>query len=63
MVRETARASSGGLKPRTVRPHTETRVRRAAIWAMVYTEWPAFRDVLSVMAETDGDPKAARAAA
>jgi hypothetical protein len=30
---------------------------------MVYTEWPAFRDVLSAMAETDGDPKAAGAAA
>jgi hypothetical protein len=42
MVRETAQASSGGLKPRTVRPHKETRVRRAAIWAMVYTGWPGF---------------------
>ncbi|MFD4945280.1 hypothetical protein ACFWNT_22780 [Streptomyces sp. NPDC058409] len=43
--------------------HKGVQVRQAAVWAMVYTEWPVFRDLLSTMAETDSDPEVARAAA
>lgn len=43
--------------------HKDPQVRQAAIWAMVYTEWPVFRDVLLSMAEADSDPEVARAAA
>lgn len=43
--------------------HKEAAVRRAAVWAMVYTEWPVFRDVLASVAETDSDTEVARAAA
>lgn len=35
----------------------EARVRRAAVWAMVYTEWPAYRDMLAQMSRDDDDPE------
>jgi hypothetical protein len=43
--------------------HTDAQVRVAAVWAMVYTEWPVFRDILAGMAETDTDPEVAARAA
>ncbi|MFC8798755.1 hypothetical protein ACFT2C_13555 [Promicromonospora sp. NPDC057138] len=42
--------------------HRDAQVRAAAIWAMVYTEWPVFRDILAGM-ETDADPEVAAGAA
>lgn len=43
--------------------HKEAKVRGAAVWATVYTEWPVFRDMLAGMAETDTDPDVAAQAA
>lgn len=43
--------------------HKNERIRLTAVWAMVYTEWPVFRDLLSSMRDTDSDPEVARAAA
>ncbi|MFC8798753.1 hypothetical protein ACFT2C_13545 [Promicromonospora sp. NPDC057138] len=43
--------------------HQDAPVRMAAVWAMVYTEWPVFRDVLAGMAEKDPDPEVTARAA
>lgn len=51
------------LRVRESAQHKIGKVRLAAVWAVVYTEWPVFRELLSTMAETDCDPEVARAAA
>ncbi|HWU07508.1 MAG TPA: HEAT repeat domain-containing protein [Streptomyces sp.] len=43
--------------------HKDARVRRAALWAMVYAEWPVYRALLAQMAGSDEDPHIAREAA
>lgn len=43
--------------------HRESRVRRAAVWAMVYAAWPVFAEDLAQIARTDSDPQIAREAA
>ncbi|CAM5358283.1 HEAT repeat domain-containing protein [Streptomyces atroolivaceus] len=43
--------------------HKDARVRRAALWAMVYAEWPVYRTLLAQMAESDEDPRIAAEAA
>ncbi|MCX5058290.1 HEAT repeat domain-containing protein [Streptomyces sp. NBC_00201] len=42
--------------------HDDAAVRRAAIWAMVYTAWPEFEEPLVRLARTDSDAQVAREA-
>lgn len=43
--------------------HRDAEVRRAAVWAMVYAEWPVYREILANLAETDEDQRVSREAA
>ncbi|WP_406404258.1 hypothetical protein OH805_33395 [Streptomyces sp. NBC_00879] len=42
--------------------HTDSPVRRAAVWSMVYTAWPEFESALTRVAQEDEDPQVAREA-
>lgn len=42
--------------------HQDPPVRRAALWAMVYTAWPEFKEPLTRLARTDEDSRIAREA-
>ena len=37
--------------------HTDARVRRAAVCAMVYSEWPEYRESLAEMIARETDPQ------
>jgi hypothetical protein len=40
-----------------------SRVRRAAVWAMIYAAWPAYHGLLMRVAEADTDQEIAQQAA
>ncbi|WP_405521762.1 hypothetical protein [Streptomyces canus] len=42
--------------------HEDASVRSAAVWAMVYTAWPEFKEAMVRLARTDPDPQVAREA-
>ncbi|MDQ8702668.1 hypothetical protein RCO28_09225 [Streptomyces sp. LHD-70] len=39
--------------------HRDPRVRRASVWAMIYSEWDEYREDLARIASSDSDPEIA----
>ncbi|WP_330358809.1 HEAT repeat domain-containing protein [Streptomyces chartreusis] len=41
---------------------SDLRVRKAAVWAMAYSDWPQYRPVLEIFVEREKDPQLAHSA-